>query len=105
MDHSRESKAKSGRSMSRPPRTERMRVLRALAITLGLGSAVPHDAPSQPAPTPAAAPAPASVPAKDYFLFVASEGNDYISLIKFGAAGATVERKFRMGTNPTELVG
>jgi YVTN family beta-propeller protein len=45
------------------------------------------------------------LPAKDYYAFVGSEGNDEISLIRFGPAGAKVERKFRMGTNPTELVG
>jgi DNA-binding beta-propeller fold protein YncE len=36
---------------------------------------------------------------------VASEGNDHIALLRFGPAGARVDREFRMGTNPTELVG
>ena len=44
-------------------------------------------------------------PTKDYLLFVASEGNDHIALLRFGPAGARVDREFRMGTNPTELVG
>lgn len=46
-----------------------------------------------------------SPPSKDYLLFVGSEGNDAISLVRFGPAGARVERSFRMGTNPTELLG
>ena len=51
-----------------------------------------------------AAPA-ATPPDRDYLVFVASEGNDQISLIRFGPGGARVERKHQMGTNPTELVG
>ncbi|MEP6473286.1 MAG: YncE family protein, partial [Gemmatimonadota bacterium] len=42
---------------------------------------------------------------RDYLVFVASEGNDQISLIRFGPRGARVERSRQMGTNPTELVG
>jgi DNA-binding beta-propeller fold protein YncE len=44
-------------------------------------------------------------PSKDYYAFVASEGNDHIALLKFGPGGATVDHQFRMGNNPTELVG
>jgi DNA-binding beta-propeller fold protein YncE len=44
-------------------------------------------------------------PASDYYVFVGSEGNDEVALVKFGPAGASVLRKVRMGTNPTELVG
>ncbi len=51
---------------------------------------------SRPAPVP---------PDRDYLVFVASEGNDQISLIRFGPGGARVERKRQIGTNPTELVG
>ena len=45
------------------------------------------------------------VPTKDYYAFVASEGNDRIALLKFGPNGASVDHDFRMGNNPTELVG
>ena len=52
--------------------------------------------PSRPTPLP---------PTSDYYLFVGSEGNDEVALVKFGPSGAGVVRKIRMGTNPTELVG
>ena len=45
------------------------------------------------------------VPALDYLVFVASEGNDRISLVRFGPAGASVERVSKIGRNPTEPVG
>lgn len=48
---------------------------------------------------------PVTPPDRDYLVFVASEGNDQISLIRFGPRGARVERSRQMGTNPTELVG
>ena len=41
----------------------------------------------------------------DYLLFVASEGNDRISLVRFGPGGAKVERVSKIGRNPTEPVG
>src|SRR5439155_2489575 len=43
------------------------------------------------------------VPDQDYLLFVASEGNDRIALIRFGPAGAKVDRDHRMSLNPAEL--
>ena len=46
-----------------------------------------------------------SRPSKTYYAFVGSEGNDELSLITFSPSGAKVDHKFRMGTNPTELVG
>ena len=46
-----------------------------------------------------------STPSADYLFFVASEGNDRIALARFGPDGARVERQFRMGINPTELLG
>jgi DNA-binding beta-propeller fold protein YncE len=48
---------------------------------------------------------PAGPPDRDYFMFVASEGNDRISLVRFGPSGARVERQRRISLNPTELVG
>jgi DNA-binding beta-propeller fold protein YncE len=44
-------------------------------------------------------------PDRDYLLFVASEGNDRIALVRFGPGGARVERERRIGLNPTELAG
>jgi len=41
----------------------------------------------------------------DYLVFVASEGNDRIALVRFGQGRARVERELKIGLNPTELVG
>lgn len=41
----------------------------------------------------------------DYLLYVASEGNDRIALVRFGQGEARVEREWKIGINPTELVG
>ena len=57
------------------------------------------------AATPGAAQAGPPPPDMDYLVFVASEGNDQISLVRFGPGGARVERKSTMGTNRTELAG
>jgi YVTN family beta-propeller protein len=46
-----------------------------------------------------------SAPTLDYLLFVASEGNDRVALVRFGPAGVRVEREHRIGTNPTEPQG
>ena len=73
------------------------RLLLAGALVLApAGLAAQQAAPSRPAPLP---------PDRDYLVFVASEGNDQISLIRFGPGGARVERRRQIGTNPTELVG
>ena len=47
----------------------------------------------------------AQAPTLDYLVLVASEGNDRISLVRFGPAGASVERVSKIGRNPTEPVG
>jgi len=44
-------------------------------------------------------------PERTYFVFVASEGVDRIQLVRFGPAGASVERGFRIGLVPTEPAG
>ena len=44
-------------------------------------------------------------PVADYLVFVASEGNDRISLVRFGPGGTSVERVSKIGRNPTEPVG
>ena len=47
----------------------------------------------------------AQAPTQDYLVFVASEGNDRISLVRFGPNGTKVERISKIGRNPTEPVG
>lgn len=89
------------------------RRLRPLGCLLWLGGACAPGHPSAaPAPTasassnaPAPAAAPASAPDRDYLVFVASEGNDRIALVRYGPRGIAVERERKIGTNPTELVG
>jgi DNA-binding beta-propeller fold protein YncE len=44
-------------------------------------------------------------PTVDYLVFVASEGNDRISLVRYGPGGISVDRISKMGRNPTEPVG
>jgi DNA-binding beta-propeller fold protein YncE len=46
-----------------------------------------------------------SPPTKTYFVFVGSEGNDHVALVRFGPDGAKVDHQFQMGVNPSELVG
>ena len=45
------------------------------------------------------------MPVATYLVFVASEGNDHIALLRWAPNGATVERDHRIGLNPTELLG
>ena len=69
-------------------------------VTLG----APQSADTQRHPATGMAPQ-QPAPAVDYLVFVASEGNDRISLVRFGPAGARVERVSKIGRNPTEPVG
>lgn len=73
------------------------RLLRAALVLIFANPLAAQSLPTSHSPLP--------TPTKDYLLFVASEGNDHIALLRFGPAGARVDREFRMGTNPTELVG
>jgi DNA-binding beta-propeller fold protein YncE len=60
---------------------------------------------TQTSATPVKSSAAPIPPDREYFVFVASEGNDQISLVEFGPGGARVARERKIGTNPTELVG
>ncbi len=73
----------------------RWRVGALASLALAVGSPRAQGQVS-PAPVP---------PAHDYLVFVASEGNDQIALVRFGPKGARVERVHQIGTNRTELVG
>jgi DNA-binding beta-propeller fold protein YncE len=44
-------------------------------------------------------------PEQDYLVYVVSESTDKISLIRFGPAGARVEREFETGVMPTDVDG
>jgi DNA-binding beta-propeller fold protein YncE len=59
----------------------------------------------QEAPAPASSPTTPDIADRDYLVFVASEGNDRIALVRFGQGKARLEREWKIGINPTELVG
>jgi DNA-binding beta-propeller fold protein YncE len=44
-------------------------------------------------------------PEQDYLVYVVSESTDKVSLIRFGPAGARVEREFETGLMPTDVDG
>jgi len=73
---------------------------RALALFVIVASAKGRVATAQPDSLSAR-----HTPAATYFVFVASEGNDHIALVRWGPNGATVDRDHRIGLNPTELLG
>ena len=69
---------------------------------VGAGAEVP-GAPAGPA-TVAAASA-VVPPTRDYLVFVASEATDEVSLVRFGPAGARVERRVPVGIHPADPDG
>jgi DNA-binding beta-propeller fold protein YncE len=77
----------------------------AAACATGAGSSRSSDASSTAAAASTIAPAAASVPDHDYYVFAASEGNDQISLIRFGPAGIKVERTTITGIKPSDIDG
>jgi hypothetical protein len=44
-------------------------------------------------------------PDKDYLVYVLSEGADKISLVRFGPAGASIERQIDTGDMPVDIDG
>ncbi|HEX9708624.1 MAG TPA: YncE family protein [Candidatus Thermoplasmatota archaeon] len=83
-----------------------MRASRALALALvaAAGACAAGAAGGAPDGAVPASPA-AAAPARDYLVFAASEATDEIVLIRFGADGATVERRHVTGFNPAEPDG
>ena len=69
---------------------------------LTLGAQQPASTERQPATSTSTQ---RQAPSMDYLVFVASEGNDRISLVRFGPGGTSVERVSKIGRNPTEPVG
>ncbi|HEX9483206.1 MAG TPA: YncE family protein [Gemmatimonadaceae bacterium] len=76
------------------------------ALVLGVACASQPPARVVPASAPAAeqSVAPAS-PDRDYWVFVASEGNDQVTLIRFGPGGVHAERTRTVGFMPTDVDG
>lgn len=69
-------------------------------IPQGPAAGRPRDA--QPALVGAPA---AAAPARDYLVFVASEATDEVQLVRFGPAGARVERRHEVGFHPADPDG
>jgi DNA-binding beta-propeller fold protein YncE len=94
-----------------------VRQLLALGAALGAAACAARTGSTAAAPAAPAAAIAAQAPDKDYLVYVASEGNDRIALLRFGPSCLTsvapctpapslrVDHDFRIGTNPTELVG
>lgn len=87
--------------MLSPRRT--ITLLTALAAAGCASAGVGVREPGSPVVIPA--PAEAARPDVDYLVFVVSESSDDVSLLRFGPAGARIERKFRIGLMPTEING
>lgn len=81
------------------------------------GAAAPAPGAKPPGPSPPAATPPPAViapppgtpaatpPTQDYLIYVGSEGDDHIALVRFGPHGGKVDHQLRMGFNRSELVG
>ena len=48
---------------------------------------------------------PAEPPTADYWVYVANESSDIVSLVRFGPQGASVERDIEVGIMPTDIEG
>ena len=68
-------------------------------VILGCAT-TPAITPVRPAQTAAA-----WLPRSEYRVFVVSESSDDVALVRFGPAGAEVERSFKTGLIPTEING
>jgi DNA-binding beta-propeller fold protein YncE len=76
-----------------------------LALTVASGEGRVASAQTDGRATRPSSLAPRPSPLATYLVFVASEGNDHIALVRWGPNGASVERDHRIGLNPTELLG
>ena len=72
-----------------------------LAAPLGMAAAARAQAQARP---PAARPA-AAKPSHDYWVYVGAESADIIQRIRFGPAGAVVEKTIPVGESPVEMEG
>jgi DNA-binding beta-propeller fold protein YncE len=73
-------------------------------LAFGAGCASSGATPAGAAVAVADTTAPAA-PDRDYYLFVASEGNDQIALVRFGPGGFRVERTHVTGIKPSDIDG
>jgi DNA-binding beta-propeller fold protein YncE len=85
------------------------RSLARAAVPLGLmllAACAPAPRAAEVAPAPAVpATSAATAPDRDYLVFIASEATDRVSLVRFGPAGARIERELVVGSMPAEVDG
>jgi DNA-binding beta-propeller fold protein YncE len=79
--------------------------LRAAAAALAALSLVTGCAAQRGGSSSAAVPATTVAPERDYFVFVAAEATDEVTLIRFGPDGANIERRREVGMNPADPDG
>jgi DNA-binding beta-propeller fold protein YncE len=75
------------------------------ALAAALATAACGSAGTTPAARASAGTASAAMPERDYLVFVASEATDEIALVRFGPAGARVERKHITGVHRADPDG
>lgn len=76
----------------------------AFGVMLAAGCASQPPKPATPTPVGEQSVAPAP-PDRDYWVFVASEGNDLVTLIRFGPESIRAERTRTVGFMPTDVDG
>ena len=95
-------------SMMVVPPTRRKAITDALSVWLWMGAlacASSSPAPSSaPPPAPVASPA-TSAPTANYWIYVGAESADLVHRIRFGPAGAVVEKTFAVGESAHEMEG
>jgi DNA-binding beta-propeller fold protein YncE len=87
------------------PNFPKVSTLAALVLTACASQPVVQTTPAPAPATIAAAPSAPTPPDKDYWVFVASEANDQLSLIRFGPSGIHKERVATVGMMPTDVDG
>lgn len=70
-----------------------------LTLSITLGAPILGCAPAPSAVSPVPGTSGAALPDRDYLVFVAAEAVDRVSLVRFGPAGARVEREIPIGIN------
>ncbi len=68
-----------------------------LGVTLALASAACTTNRAQTAPVPA------TPPTSTYWVYVANESSDLVSLVRFGPGGAVEEKTISVGIKPVDL--
>jgi DNA-binding beta-propeller fold protein YncE len=77
----------------------------AMLVAIACARTAPSSTPSPVTTVAAGTASTAAAPDRDYLLYVASEATDRIALIRFGPAGAKIERETTTGSMPADVDG